>query len=161
MSLWSMTDSTLTTNTVSVDAGNTTVSTTNADFTAEVVAGDVIYINPEEHKVASVTNTTSLELETQHETGNTSTRASVSRKPTYLTITDARNTFGVDADEMTAATGDANTTFKTPQHAGWVLKKTKTRRYANNDTYTITHFETLVAAGSMSSDFEDDVFPDS
>lgn len=58
--------------------------------------------------------------------------------------------FGMDAQEMSAAQGNAH-----PQHAGWVLRTVGTGGRAGRVMY-----ETLVAMGSMSGDGEDAVFPD-
>lgn len=155
MPLWDMSDSTALTGTVEIADGNTTVVGTSTEFVDEVEIGDVLIVGTEEHRVTEVTNTTQLILGTEPGTDASGQSASVARRPTYLNITDTRNTFGVDAAERVAAEGDGKSGF----HAGWVLKHQKTRRYANNDTYTVTWYETMVAAGSISDDLEDTVFP--
>lgn len=157
MPLWDMADSTALTVTT-IDVTDDTVTGVGTDFVNEVEVGDILILASEEHKVVEVTNSTQLILGTNHTGASGETAAAVARRPTYLTIEEARNTFGVDATEMAAAQDDGKSGF----HAGWVQKFTKQRRYANNDTYTVTTYETLVASGSMGgTDLENTEFPNS
>ena len=77
-------------------------------------------------------------------------------KPKYLSdtlrneqsVTDKAATFGVDASEEAVAANKA----KGMQHPGWVTIRT----YTDAQGRTRTKAETLVAAGSMTSDASDD-----
>ena len=89
----------------------------------------------------------------------------VASKPAYLS-TDSNapqgdqrdNCFGVDADEVAAATDDG----KGGISQGFVAKRTKTR-YAEGTSTATTHsyYEPLVCVNIVSGDLEDDEFPDS
>jgi hypothetical protein len=63
------------TGTMSVASGNNAVTGTGTAFTTELVVGDVLVINRESHKVASIANNTSLTLNTRHVTGATANTA--------------------------------------------------------------------------------------
>ena len=86
-------------------------------------------------------------------------------KPAYLS-TDSNapqgdqksNCFGVDADEVAAATDDG----KGGISQGFVAKRTKTR-YAEGTSTATTHayYEQLVCVNITSGDLEDSDFPDS
>ena len=86
-------------------------------------------------------------------------------KPAYLS-TDSNapqgdqksNCFGVDADEVAAATDDG----KGGISQGFVAKRTKTR-YAEGTSTATTHayYEPLVCVNITSGDLEDSDFPDS
>lgn len=65
-------------------------------------------------------------------------------KPKYLNSADKAATYGVDATEEAVAANKA----KGMQHPGWV----KFTTYTDAQGRTRTKAETLVAAGSMSSD---------
>ena len=86
-------------------------------------------------------------------------------KPAYLSADsnapqgDQRdNCFGVDADEVAAATDDG----KGGISQGFVAKRTKTR-YTEGTSTAVTHsyYEPLVCVNITSGDLEDDDFPDS
>ena len=89
----------------------------------------------------------------------------VASKPAYLS-TDSNapqgdqrdNCFGVDADEVAAATDDG----KGGISQGFVAKRTK-KRYTEGTSTAVTHayYEPLVCVNITSGDLEDDDFPDS
>ena len=89
----------------------------------------------------------------------------VASKPAYLS-TDSNapqgdqrdNCFGVDADEVAAATDDGIGGIS----QGFVSKRTKTR-YTEGTSTAVTHayYEPLVCVNITSGDLEDDDFPDS
>jgi len=68
------------------------------------------------------------------------------------------NCFGVDADEVAAATDDG----KGGISQGFVVKRTKTRYAEGTATATTsTYYEPLVCVNIASGDQEDSEFPDS
>ena len=86
-------------------------------------------------------------------------------KPAYLS-TDSNapqgdqkdNCFGVDADEVAAATDDG----KGGIHQGFVAKRTKTRYTEGTSTaVTSVYYEPLVCVNIVSGDLENNDFPNS
>ena len=86
-------------------------------------------------------------------------------KPAYLSADSnapqgdqKANCFGVDADEVAAATDDG----KGGISQGFVAKRTKTRYAEGTSTATTsTYYEPLVCVNITSGDLEDSDFPDS
>jgi len=73
-------------------------------------------------------------------------------KPKNLSTAEKALTFGVDVAEQAAETSQG----QGPAHAGWVRREA----YTNSLGHARVRLETLVAAGSMSSDAEDVVMQD-
>lgn len=75
------------TGTVTFGANSSTISGTNTAFNTEILAGDLLVINGEVHKVKSVTNSTSLTLRSNHVQGATAN--TVIRRWEYYVEADA------------------------------------------------------------------------
>lgn len=148
MSLWGNKDTKAVTGTVAVTGSNTTVTGTTTDFAAEVAAGQTLVIASVPYMIASVANTTSLELSTAY-AGSTASGLTVTanESPAYVPHAEKATVFGVDETEA------AETTEIT--HAGWVKRTVGTGGRSGRTTY-----ETLVAMSGISGDAEDVAFVD-
>lgn len=91
--------------TISVAAGNTTVTGVGTEFSTELSNSDIIVINSEQHRIASIANSTSLTLKDRHIIGasaNTCQRywryySSVNLAPS---TTQYANNYSVSGDEL-------------------------------------------------------------
>jgi len=148
MSLWGDKDTKAVTGTVAVTGANTTVTGTSTDFVAELAAGQTLVVATVPYTIASVANTTSLELSTAY-AGSTASGLTVTanESPAYVAHADKPEVYGVDATEAAELTEIT--------HAGWVKRTVGTGGRSGRVSY-----ETLVAMSSISGDAEDTVFVD-
>lgn len=108
MALWGKQDAATPTGTsIDVTNGSAAVTGTGTAFLADIDAGDTLIIGTTKYKVLSVTSNTALTLTSNFESSTaTLTIASepvrVQQSPKHLSLTDKRNTYGVDATEAQA-----------------------------------------------------------
>lgn len=77
--------------TLSIVAEQTAVTGVGTNFTADVIVGDLLVLNNETHKIASIANTTVLELSTRHVAGAVANTV-VRRWEHYVEVAQGPNT---------------------------------------------------------------------
>lgn len=141
---------------VAVLEGETTVSSSVLDFnSANVVAGDTIFLANVAYKVASITDSGNLELDVAYEDSDGTVDAYIQQSPkdlstygfggnatTRANVVNARNVFGVDRVEV-EVTENKNRGIS---HTGWVHH----RSYTDGQGSARNKSEVLVA---MSKNF--------
>ena len=148
MALWGNKDTKAVTGTVAVANSDATVTGTSTDFVAELKSGQTLVIDTVPYMIASIANTTSLELDTVYAgADDTGLTVTANESPASVPHADKPAVFGVDATEAQETTEIT--------HAGWVKRTVGTGGRSGRVTC-----ETLVAMGSISGDAEDTVFVD-
>ena len=169
MSLWGNKDAVYSDGTIAISGTTVTGTGTTFNTAGLISAGDVLTVGTGstqgEAVIASVTNATTLILETSPSTLDTGTISGaayvISQKPIstiFDTNYEAAEIYGVDTTEQqvaNAASGEARQ--YAPAHAGWVGITTYVDTHGNLRVKT----ETLVAGSTISGDAEDTKFPDS
>ena len=169
MSLWGNKDAVYSDGTIAISGTTVTGTGTTFNTAGLISAGDVLTVGTGstqgEAVIASVTNATTLVLETSPSTLDTGTISGaayvISQKPIstiFDTNYEAAEIYGVDTTEQqvaNAASGEARQ--YAPAHAGWVGITTYVDTHGNLRVKT----ETLVAGSTISGDAEDTKFPDS
>ena len=127
MALWGKQDAATPTGTsIDVTNGSAAVTGTGTTFLADIDAGDTLIIGTTKYKVLSVTSNTALTLTSNFE-GSTATLTissepvRVQQSPKNLSLTDKRNTFGVDSTEAQAGGDnvvDVNISFAGTRYLG-------------------------------------------
>jgi hypothetical protein len=127
MALWGKQDAATPTGTsIDVTNGSAAVTGTATTFLADIDAGDTLIIGTTKYKVLSVTSNTALTLTSNFE-GSTATLTissepvRVQQSPKNLSLTDKRNTYGVDATEAQAGGDnvvDVNISFAGTRYLG-------------------------------------------
>jgi len=158
MSLWGMNDGKTVAGTVTVTAANSTVVGAGTTFTNFAV-NDFLHVGKNDYVITAIANATVMTVRAG-ETGGTLVGAQsnanyvVSEKPLYVAYgsvgLDANNVYGVSTSEMNYA-NTADTESDNVTHAGWVLRTEGSGGRAGR-----VHYETLVAASSITGDADDD-----
>jgi hypothetical protein len=127
MALWGKQDAATPTGTsIDVTNGSAAVAGTGTTFLADIDAGDTLIIGTTKYKVLSVASNTALTLTSNFE-GSTATLTissepvRVQQSPKNLSLTDKRNTFGVDSTEAQAGGDnvvDVNISFAGTRYLG-------------------------------------------
>ena len=153
MALWGNKDAFALTGTVSTTDTSATVTGSSTVFPTEVQVGDVIRVNNTYAKVTGITSNTALTISPAWAIANTSgVSATVKQAPKHLaagsdaTVQNVANIYGVDTTEAVAETTDP----------GWVYVNEYTDMHGNPRKKN----EVLAAIGSITTDDEDVVFPD-
>lgn len=156
MSQWGKRDNISLVNKVTANLNSTTVVSSGTDFgSANVDAGDTIFIGVNAYKVAKVNSTSSITLDVPFEGANVVTTANVQQSPKDLrtfgwgsnaflgaNTVSARNVYGIDRVEVAVPENKE----RGIAHTGWVHH----RRFVNGQGTTRNHSEVLVA---MSKNF--------
>ena len=153
MALWGNKDALALTGTVSTTNTSATVTGSSTVFPTEVQVGDVIKINSTYAKVTGITSNTVLTISPAWSIANTSgVSATLKQAPKHLaagsdaTVQNVANIYGVDTTEAVAET----------TIPGWVYVNEYTDMHGNPRKKN----EVLAAIGSITTDDEDVVFPD-
>ena len=153
MALWGNKDAFALTGTVSTTDTSATVTGSSTVFPTEVQVGDVIKINSTYAKVTGITSNTVLTISPAWAIANTSgVSATVKQAPKHLaagsdaTVQNVANIYGVDTTEAVAET----------TNPGWIYVNEYTDMHGNPRKKN----EVLAAIGSITTDDEDVVFPD-
>ena len=153
MALWGNKDALALTGTVSTTNTSATVTGSGTVFPTEVQVGDVIRVNNTYAKVTGITSNTALTISPAWAIANTSgVSATVKQAPKHLaagsdtTVQNVANIYGVDTTEAVAET----------TIPGWVYVNEYTDMHGNPRKKN----EVLAAIGSITTDDEDVVFPD-
>jgi len=127
MALWGKQDAATPTGTsIDVTNGSAAVTGTGTAFLTDIDNGDTLIIGTTKYKVLSVTSNTALTLTSNFE-GSTATLTissepvRVQQSPKNLSLTDKRNTYGVDATEAQAGGDnvvDVNISFAGTRYLG-------------------------------------------
>lgn len=153
---WGTADDKTSTGTVGV-ATTGVVTGSGTNFTTEAAVGDFLTTDAESLRIVSITNATSLVVQSQTLGGAiasaTANQFTLSEKPQFVVTSEvganASQIFGVDTTEVGVTAGIA--------HAGWVRRTVGTGTKSGR----VTH-EVLVANKSISGDAADDTeYPDS
>ena len=170
MSLWGNKDAVYSDGTIAISGTTVTGTGTTFNTAGLISAGDVLTVGTGstqgEAVIASVTNGTTLVLETSPSTLDTGTISGaayvISQRPIstiFDTNYESAEIYGVDTTEQSvanAASGEARQFA--PAHAGWVGISTYVDMHGNLRVKT----ETLVAGSSITGDAADDTkFADS
>ena len=156
MSQWGKRDNISLVNKVTANLNSTTVLSSGAEFgSANIDAGDSIFIGANAYKVAKVNSTSSITLDVPFTGANTVTTANVQQSPKDLrtygwggnaflgaNTVSARNVYGIDRVEVAVPENKE----RGIAHTGWVHH----RRFVNGQGTTRNHSEVLVA---MSKNF--------
>ena len=153
MALWGNKDALALTGTVSTTITSATVTGSGTVFPTEVQVGDVIRVNSTYAKVTGITSNTVLTISPAWSIANTSgVSATVKQAPKHLaagsdaTVQNVANIYGVDTTEAVAET----------TNPGWIYVNEYTDMHGNPRNKN----EVLAAIGSITTDDEDVVFPD-
>ena len=153
MALWGNKDALALTGTVSTTITSATVTGSGTVFPTEVQVGDVIRVNSTYAKVTGITSNTVLTISPAWSIANTSgVSATVKQAPKHLaagsdaTVQNVANIYGVDTTEAVAET----------TNPGWIYVNEYTDMHGNPRKKN----EVLAAIGSITTDDEDVVFPD-
>jgi hypothetical protein len=153
MALWGNKDALALTGTVSTTITSATVTGSGTVFPTEVQVGDVIRINSTYAKVTGITSNTVLTISPAWAIANTSgVSATLKQAPKHLaagsdaTVQNVANIYGVDTTEAVAET----------TNPGWIYVNEYTDMHGNPRKKN----EVLAAIGSITTDDEDVVFPD-
>ena len=153
MALWGNKDALALTGTVSTTNTSATVTGSSTVFPTEVQVGDVIKINSTYAKVTGITSNTVLTISPAWSIANTSgVSATLKQAPKHLaagsdaTVQNVANIYGVDTTEAVAET----------TNPGWIYVNEYTDMHGNPRKKN----EVLAAIGSITTDDEDVVFPD-
>ena len=153
MALWGNKDALALTGTVATTNGSSTVTGSSTVFLNEVDVGDVIRVNSTYAKVVGITSNTALTISPAWGIANTSgISATVKQAPKHLaagsdaTVQNIGSIYGVDTTEAVAET----------TNPGWIYVNEYTDMHGNPRKKN----EVLAAIGSISTDDEDTVFPD-
>lgn len=153
MALWGNKDALALTGTVSTTNTSATVTGSSTVFLDEVDVGDVIRVNSTYAKVVGITSNTALTISPAWGIANTSgISATVKQAPKHLaagsdaTVQNIGSIYGVDTTEAVAET----------TNPGWIYVNEYTDMHGNPRKKN----EVLAAIGSISTDDEDTVFPD-
>jgi hypothetical protein len=153
MALWGNKDALALTGTVSTTNTSATVTGSGTVFPTEVQVGDVIRVNSTYAKVTGITSNTVLTISPAWSIANTSgVSATVKQAPKHLaagsdaTVQNVANIYGVDTTEAVAET----------TNPGWIYVNEYTDMHGNPRQKN----EVLAAIGSITTDDEDVVFPD-
>jgi hypothetical protein len=153
MALWGNKDALALTGTVSTTITSATVTGSGTVFPTEVQVGDVIRVNSTYAKVTGITSNTVLTISPAWSIANTSgVSATVKQAPKHLaagsdaTVQNVANIYGVDTTEAVAET----------TNPGWIYVNEYTDMHGNPRQKN----EVLAAIGSITTDDEDVVFPD-
>lgn len=153
MALWGNKDALALTGTVSTTNTSATVTGSSTVFLDEVDVGDVIRVNSTYAKVVGITSNTALTISPAWSIANTSgVSATLKQSPKHLTagsdatVQNVANIYGVDTTEALAET----------TNPGWIYVNEYTDMHGNSRKKN----EVLCAIGSISTDDEDTVFPD-
>ena len=153
MALWGNKDALALTGTVSTTNTSATVTGSGTVFPTEVQVGDVIKVNSTYAKVIGITSNTALTISPAWAIANTSgVSATIKQAPKHLaagsdaTVQNVANIYGVDTTEAVAET----------TNPGWIYVNEYTDMHGNPRKKN----EVLAAIGSITTDDEDVVFPD-
>ena len=153
MALWGNKDALALTGTVSTTITSATVTGSGTVFPTEVQVGDVIRVNSTYVKVTGITSNTVLTISPAWAIANTSgVSATIKQAPKHLaagsdaTVQNVANIYGVDTTEAVAET----------TNPGWIYVNEYTDMHGNPRKKN----EVLAAIGSITTDDEDVVFPD-
>ena len=153
MALWGNKDALALTGTVSTTNTSATVTGSSTVFLDEVDVGDVIRVNSTYAKVTGITSNTVLTISPAWAIANTSgVSATIKQAPKHLaagsdaTVQNVANIYGVDTTEAVAET----------TNPGWIYVNEYTDMHGNPRKKN----EVLAAIGSITTDDEDVVFPD-
>ena len=153
MALWGNKEALALTGTVATTNGLATVTGTSTVFLDEVDVGDVITINSTFAKIIGITSNTALTISPAWGIANTSgVSATLEQSPKWLaagsgaTVQSIENVYGVDTTEAIAET----------TNPGWIYVNEYTDMHGNPRKKN----EVLCAIGSITTDAEDVVFPD-
>ena len=153
MALWGNKDALALTGTVSTTITSDTVTGSNTVFLDEVDVGNVIRVNSTYVKVTGITSNTVLTISPAWAIANTSgVSATIKQAPKHLaagsdaTVQNVANIYGVDTTEAVAET----------TNPGWIYVNEYTDMHGNPRKKN----EVLAAIGSITTDDEDVVFPD-
>ena len=153
MALWGNKDALALTGTVATTNGLATVTGTSTVFTTETQVGDVIKVNSTSVKIIGVTSNTALTISPAWSIANTSgVSATIKQAPKHLaagsgaTVQSVGSIYGVDTTEAVAET----------TNPGWIYVNEYTDMHGNPRKKN----EVLAAIGSITTDDEDVVFPD-
>jgi hypothetical protein len=153
MALWGNKDALALTGTVSTTITSATVTGSNTVFSTEVQVGNVIRVNSTYAKVTGITSDTVLTISPAWAIANTSgVSATLKQAPKHLaagsdaTVQNVANIYGVDTTEAVAET----------TNPGWIYVNEYTDMHGNPRKKN----EVLAAIGSITTDDEDVVFPD-
>jgi hypothetical protein len=153
MALWGNKDALALTGTVSTTNTSATVTGSGTVFPTEVQVGDVIRVNSTYAKVTGITSNTVLTISPAWAIANTSgVSATLKQAPKHLaagsdaTVQNVANIYGVDTTEAVAET----------TNPGWIYVNEYTDMHGNPRKKN----EVLAAIGSITTDDEDVVFPD-
>ena len=153
MALWGNKDALALTGTVSTTNTSATVTGSSTVFLDEVDVGDVIRVNSTYAKVTGITSNTVLTISPAWSIANTSgVSATLKQAPKHLaagsdaTVQNVANIYGVDTTEAVAET----------TNPGWIYVNEYTDMHGNPRKKN----EVLAAIGSITTDDEDVVFPD-
>ena len=153
MALWGNKDALALTGTVSTTNTSATVTGSGTVFPTEVQVGDVIRVNSTYVKVTGITSNTVLTISPAWAIANTSgVSATLKQAPKHLaagsdaTVQNVANIYGVDTTEAVAET----------TNPGWIYVNEYTDMHGNPRKKN----EVLAAIGSITTDDEDVVFPD-
>lgn len=159
MSLWGMKDSKTTAGTCAVTDAGAVTGASGADLSTYNV-GDFLRVGSNDYVFTAIASASAATVRSA--TGSTTIPAStaaayeVSEKPLYTVYSeniDAALIYGADETEVGITTGEG----KRIAHAGWVKRTAGSGGRAGR-----IHYETLVAASSISGDAADDTpLPDS
>ena len=153
MALWGNKEALALTGTVATTNGLATVTGTSTVFLDEVDVGDVITINSTFAKIVGVTSNTVLTISPAWGIANTTgVSATLEQSPKWLaagsgaTVQSVGSIYGVDTTEAVAET----------TNPGWIYVNEYTDMHGNPRKKN----EVLCAIGSITTDAEDAVFPD-
>ena len=153
MALWGNKEALALTGTVATTNGLATVTGTSTVFLDEVDVGDVITINSTFAKIVGVTSNTILTISPAWGIANTTgVSATLEQSPKWLaagsgaTVQSVGSIYGVDTTEAVAET----------TNPGWIYVNEYTDMHGNPRKKN----EVLCAIGSITTDAEDAVFPD-
>ena len=153
MALWGNKDALALTGTVSTTITSATVTGSGTVFPTEVQVGDVIRVNSTYVKVTGITSNTVLTISPAWAIANTSgVSATIKQAPKHLaagsgaTVQSVGSIYGVDTTEAVAET----------TNPGWIYVNEYTDMHGNPRKKN----EVLAAIGSITTDDEDVVFPD-
>jgi hypothetical protein len=153
MALWGNKDALALTGTVSTTITSATVTGSGTVFPTEVQVGDVIRVNSTYAKVTGITSNTVLTISPAWTIANTSgVSATLKQAPKHLaagsdaTVQNVANIYGVDTTAAVAET----------TNPGWIYVNEYTDMHGNPRKKN----EVLAAIGSITTDDEDVVFPD-
>jgi hypothetical protein len=153
MALWGNKEALALTGTVATTNGLATVTGTSTVFLDEVDVGDVITINSTFAKIVGITSNTVLTISPAWGIANTTgVSATLEQSPKWLaagsgaTVQSIENIYGVDTTEAVAET----------TNPGWIYVNEYTDMHGNPRKKN----EVLCAIGSITTDAEDVVFPD-